>query len=174
MAGSTNLVRDSIVENLEVRPQVAPLLAIRASLPVGKRYTFGGEAAVSRSDLRASGDTGATTVTALTLWAPSVFLRAAMLPWLGAEARLGALIYDPRETVGTLFADGAPIEPTLGVGVTMEHALGNRLVASLFAQYDAHRFTTNSLRARGFTGETTVHRITVGLSLSREFGHAAP
>jgi hypothetical protein len=172
--GSSNLVRDSVVEALDVRPQVAPQLGLRVSIPVGKRYTFGGDLAVSRSDLRANGDTASTTVTALTQWAPGVFLRAALLPWLGAEARIGALIYDPKQTVGTLFADGAPIEPLLGLGVTMERALGSRLVAAVFVQYDAHRFTTTSLRARGFTGETTVHRVALGLSLSRAFGRASP
>jgi len=172
--GSSNLVRDSVVETLEVRPQVAPQLGLRISFPAGTRYVFGGDIAVSRSDLQARGDTASTTVTTLTQWAPGAFLRAALLPWLGAEARIGALIYDPGETVGTLFADGAPVEPLLGLGVTMERALGSRLVAAVIVQYDVHRFTTTSLRARGFSGQTTVHRLAIGLSLSREFGHAAP
>jgi hypothetical protein len=172
--GSTNLVKDSVVETLDVRPLVAPQLGIRASLPVGGHYTVGAGLAVSRSDLRATGDTGTTTVTALTMWSPSVFLQAEIVPWLRAEAHLGAQIYDPGETVGTLFSQGAPIDPSLGLGLVMERALGNRLVASLFVDYDVHRFTTTALNARGFTGETVVHRIAVGLSLGREFGHAKP
>jgi len=172
--GSTNLVRDSVVEALEVRPTVAPQLGIRASLPLGGRYTVGAGVSVSRSNLRATGDTGTSTVTTLTMWSPNVFLRADVLPWLGAEAHLGLQIYDPGQTVGTLFSDGAPVEPSLGLGLAMERALGNRFVASLFVRYDAHRFTTTALSARGFTGKTVVHRIAVGLSLGREFGHAKP
>jgi len=162
------------VEALEVRPAVAPQLGIRASLPIGGRYALGVGLSVSHSNLRATDDTATSTVTTLTMWSPSVFLRADILPWLGAEAHLGLQIYDPGETVGTLFSQGAPVEPSLGLGLAMERALGHRLTASLFVQYDAHRFTTTALGARGFTGATVVHRVAVGLSLRREFGHAKP
>ena len=172
--GSTEIVRDSVVEPIEVRPQVAPQIGLAASFLWRDRLRIGATFAVSRSDLQAISDSATTSVTRLTLWAPGVFLRVGALPWLTAEARLGAVVYDPSETEGTLFSEGAPIEPYLGVGVAVERALGNRLAASLFAQYDAHRFTTAALDDRGFTGKTLVHRIALGLSLSREFGHATP
>jgi hypothetical protein len=172
--GSSDLVRDSIVEPFAVRPQVAPLLGLRAIFPVGDRYLLGAQLAVSRSDLRTVTDTAEATVTALTVWAPSLVLRTSFLPWLAAEARLGALLYDPATPEGTLFSDGSPVAPMLGLGFALERPLNERFRAALFLDYDAHRFTTTTLGERGFTGATIVHRVAVGLSLTREFGHAAP
>jgi hypothetical protein len=170
--GSTRLVRDSVVETVTVRPQVAPQLGLRASVPLGGSYAVGGDVAVSRSDLRAAGDSASTTVTGLTVWTPALFLQMSVLPWLRAEARLGAVIYHASEPQGTLFGEDAPVEPTLGLGLAVERPLGNRLVAALQLQYDAHRFSTTALQTRGFTGKTVVHRIGIGLSLGREFGRA--
>ena len=172
--GSSNLVRDSIVEPFAVRPQVAPLLGLRAIFPVGDRYLLGGQVTVNRSDLRAVTDTSAATVTALTVWAPSLVLRTAILAWLAAEARFGALLYDPATPEGTLFSDGSPVAAMLGLGLALERPLTTSFRAALFLDYDAHRFTTTALSERGFTGATIVHRVAVGLSLTREFGHAAP
>jgi hypothetical protein len=174
VVGSSNLVRDSIVEAFAVRPQVAPMLGLRVTMPVGDRYVVGGQVAVSRSSLRTVADTAARTVTTITVWAPSVVVRTSLRPWLAAEARLGLLLYDAAEPQGTLFSDGAPVAPMLGVGVALERPLGTRYRAALFLDYDAHRFTTTVLRARGFTGATIVHRLSVGLSLTREFGRATP
>lgn len=172
--GSSSLVRDSIVEAFAVRPQVAPMLGLRVTMPVGRRYTVGGQVALSRSNLRTVGDTAATTVTSLDVWAPSVVIRTSLKAWLAAEARFGLLVYHAAEPEGTLFSDGAPVAPMLGVGAALERPLGTRYRAALFVDYDAHRFTTTGLKARGFTGATIVHRVSVGLSLTREFGHAAP
>jgi hypothetical protein len=172
--GSSDMVRDSIVEALAVRPRVAPQLGLRAVFPAGGRYLVGGQLSVSRSDLRAETDTAAATVTALTVWAPSLVLRTALRPWLAVEARLGALLYDPASPEGTLFSDGAPVAPMLGLGLAVERPLTDRFLASLFLDYDAHRFTTTALEERGFSGATIVHRVAAGLSLAWEFDHAAP
>lgn len=172
--GSSDLVRDSIVEAFGVRPQVAPQLGLRAVFSAGNGYLVGGQLSVSRSNLRAVTDSAATTVTALTVWAPSIVVRTSIRPWLAGEARLGALLYDPATPSGTLFSDGSPIAPMLGLGLALERPLTERFRAALFLDYDAHGFTTTALRDRGFTGTTIVHRLAVGLSLAREFDGAAP
>lgn len=167
---STHLVRDSIVETIAVRPQVAPQVTVRVEAPLAGRYRLSGDLAVSHSNVMAHGSGASTKVTGLTLWSPGVSLRAAAAPWLGAEARIGILIYDPGDTGGTLFADGAPVTPQIGLGLHAERALGGALAASLDLRYDVHRFTTSSLRARGFTGGTVVHRVALGLTLYRRLG----
>lgn len=171
--GSSNIVSDSIVETIAVRPRIAPQLGIRIETPLSGRYRLAGEMSVSHSSLMAYGDT-VNRVTGLTLWAPTVAIEAAATSWLGAEARLGALIYDPGETDGTLFGDGAPVTPTLGLGLRAERALGSGIVGSLQLRYDLHRFTTNALKARGFTGETVVHRVALSIAFHRSFGRAPP
>ena len=170
VVGSSNLVRDSIVEVVSVRPQAAPQIGLRIETPLGGRYRVAGELSVSHSSLMARGEATSTKITGLTLWAPAVVLQAAVTPWLAGEARLGALIYAPSETESTLFSDGAPVTPVLGLGITAARALGDRLTGTLQLRYDLHRFTTNALKSRGFTGETVVHRIALGITLFRRFG----
>jgi hypothetical protein len=166
------LVRDSIVEALTIRPDVAPLVALRIGTPLRGRYGVSAELAVSRSDLVSHGDTSEQKITSLTLWSPSLGLQVAATRWLVAEARLGALIYDPGETAATLFSEGSPVDAVLGVGLLAERAIGSRFVAGLGVQYDVHRFTTTALRTRGFSGETAVHRVAVSVTLSRRFVRA--
>jgi hypothetical protein len=129
-----------------------------------------GDLEVSRSDLQSTGDTAATTITGLTVWAPTVALGTPLTPWLRAEARVGALFYAPSDRAGNLFSDGAPVEPALGIGLFVERALGRWLRGALHARYDIHRFTTATLEARGFDGKTVVHRVGISVSLSRRFG----
>jgi hypothetical protein len=170
VVGSSNLVRDSIVEGITVRPQPAPQVGLRIETPLGGRYRVAGELSVSHSSLMARGSATSTKITGLTLWAPTVALQAAATPWLVGEARLGALIYDPSETESTLFSDGAPVTAVLGFGITAARGLGTRLTGTLQLRYDLHRFTTNALKGRGFAGETVVHRIALGITLYRRFG----
>jgi len=170
---STSIVTDSIVEPVAVRPQIAPQVTLRVETLLDGPYRLAVDLAVSRSNLVAHGPAESTKVTGLTLWSPGVSLRTAATPWLGAEARLGMLIYDPGDTQGTLFADGAPVTPQVGVGLHAERALSDALTASLHMRYDVHRFTTTSLKAHGFTGETLVHRIAVGVTLYRRLGRGS-
>ncbi|HEX9633485.1 MAG TPA: hypothetical protein VGA02_13575 [Gemmatimonadales bacterium] len=168
---SSNLVTDSIVEVIAVRPRIAPQLTIRVERPLSGRYRVAGEVSVSHSSVMAHGDTS-TRVTGLTLWAPVIAIEAAATAWLGAEARLGALIYQPGERESTLFSDGAPIAPTLGLGLRAERGLTSGIRGSLQLRYDLHRFTTTRLRVRGFTGETVVHRVALSVAIHRGFGRA--
>jgi len=172
--GSSRLVRDSIVDPIAVRPALAPPLGLRAGTALRGRYGVAADLSVSRSDLQNQGDTSTSTITALTVWSPSVALTMNATGWLGLEARLGAIIYDPEETAGTLFSDGSPVTAALGLGVIAQRALGRQWGGSVALQYDAHRFTTNALQTRGFTGETVVHRLAMSVMLFRRFGDAAP
>lgn len=173
VVGSSSLVRDSIVSSITVRPEIAPFAGLRVDRPLSERVGVAGELTVSRSDLTSRSDT-TTTITALTVWAPAVALRASASRWLTAEARLGAVIYRPSARAGTLFSDGAPLTPFIGLGVTAQRSLG-KWIAALVLHYDLHRFTTTTLQNRGFVGETVVHRVGAGLSFSRRLGsHATP
>ena len=67
----------------------------------------------------------------------------------------------------------APITPTIGLGLGAERGVGRGMHGSLQLRYDLHRFNTNALKARGFTGETVVHRVALSIALHRTFGRAA-
>lgn len=160
------------MEAISLRPNTAPSVGIAIDTRLDPRYAVGAALAVSRSDLRSRAATGDASVTSLTLWQPSVFLRYGAQPWLGLEARVGALIYDPGITVGNLFSDGAPVAPMLGLAASAEYPLGSWLLAGLALQYDVHRFTTSTLENRGYNGTTVVHRLGLAVTLRHSLAHA--
>jgi hypothetical protein len=163
---SSNLVRDSIVTAVTTRPNIGPLIALRVELPVRTRYRLAGEFAASRSSLVAHSSDGNVSVTGLTVLAPALALRVPAKPWLTGEARVGAVLYAPSRKSGTLFSAGAPIKPSLGVGLAADRPLGRSWVLAIALQYDVHKFTTTALRAQGFRDASVVHRIALMLALS--------
>lgn len=164
---SSNLVRDSIVTTVTARPRIAPVVALRVELPLRNRYRIAGELAASHSSLMSHSPDGDTPVTGLTVFAPALAVRVPATPWLTGEVRLGAVLYAPSGRTGTLFSAGAPIKPTLGLGLSADRPLGRSWVLAIALQYDVHKFGTAALRAQGFVDESVVHRVGIMLALSR-------
>lgn len=171
-ATSSHLVRDSIVESITVKPNAAPTIGLRVEYGLRSRFYAAADLGLAWSDLQSTGDSASTTITRLTLWNPMAAVGMTLAPWLSGEVRAGLLVYDPRERAGTLFSAGAPVEPTLGLGLGAEHVLGAAFRFGVRMQYDVHWFTTPALETRGYRGETTVHRATLSLTVTRGFGRA--
>jgi len=105
-------------------------------------------------------------VVPLTVWSPTVGLTR-RLGGTHVRASIGAVVYHPDHSDGNLFSEGAPILPLLGLGVGIEREMINSMRYALELGYDAHRFTTTTLRNNGFSGEQLVHRLSLSVSLSR-------
>lgn len=161
------LVHDSVVEAITVQVKPAPVLGLSIDGPVGHTFTIVGGIAVSRSDVVAHAASGDNPLTPLTVWHPTLAVRRPFLPWLSVEARIGALIYAPSDGTANLFQDGAPVDVSLGAGVQVEHRLGADFAAGLSLQYDATRFTTQTLENQGFVGATVVHRVALAATIRR-------
>jgi hypothetical protein len=160
-------VRDSLVEPISLRVRPAPVFALSVEAPLGHPFLVVAGIAVSRSNAVVHSSSGDVLVTGLTLWHPTLAVRRPVLPWLGVEARLGAIIYAPSDRTGNLFQDGAPIDASLGAGVSVERPLGSAFAAGLSLQYDATRFTTTTLQNQGFAGATVVHRVALAATIRR-------
>jgi hypothetical protein len=169
---STNLARDSIVTTVTARQNVAPLVALRVELPFRGTVRLAGEVGVSRSNVMSRSAANATVVTGLTIWHPTIAVRVPATSWLTGEARLGALMYAPGQKTGTLFSAGAPIKPSLGLGVAAARPLGRSWGLAVVLQYDVHKFGTAALRAHGFREQSVVHRLALLVALSRSVNHA--
>jgi hypothetical protein len=167
---SSNLVSDSIVDRFSVRANPALALGVTGETRLDG-YTLGAAVTVSRSDVIGREPRAEFPVTRLTIWHPVVYLRQPLRPWLSGEARLGLIIFSPSVRAGTLFRDGAPVQPAFGVGLRLERRLGRAFALGVAGQYDVHRFSTPQLRAQGYTGQTYVHRISTFLSLRRLPAH---
>ena len=104
-----------------------------------------------------------TAITSVNVWFPSVGLRREFIGPTKIRGMIGALIYDPEDTVGTPFRDGSPVLAAAGLGLTYQPGFTNGL--SLDLAWDIHRFNTSALRLEGFGGDQIVHRVTLLLQL---------
>ncbi len=161
------LVHDSVVESITVQVKPAPVFGVWLDAPLGGPYIMVAGVALSRSDVVAHAASGDVSLTGLTVWHPTLAVRRAVRPWIGIEARVGAIIYAPSKRTANLFQDGAPVDATLGAGVQVERRLGGGFAAGLSLQYDATRFTTQTLQTQGFVGATVVHRVALSATIRR-------
>lgn len=166
---ATALVRDDVINEIEVRQKLAPTLVLGAALPIAPLYRAGVELALATSGYRSSED-GATTVDLGTLRAGTIILGldgpvSTGLRW---RAGVGLLRYLPTEDQG-IFLRGGTTRFLAGAGIDYRRPIMAQwdLIASL--RYDFHRFTTDELEARGFSQSQGVQRIGVTIGLAR--GH---
>jgi hypothetical protein len=165
VSATTKLVQDRIVQEIDVTQGLAPTLAVGASLPVALPYRAGLEASLTTSGLHSTeagttADLGGLRTGSITLGLDGPIGHS--LRW---RAGAGLIKYWPGDRSG-IFLQGGSSRFLAGAGVDYRRKVMPHwdLMASL--RYDFHRFTTNELVARGFTGSEGVQRIsaTVGLA----------
>jgi hypothetical protein len=164
---ATALVRDDVINEIEVRQKLAPTLVLGAALPIAPLYRAGLELALATSGYR-SKETGGPTVDLGTVRTTSVMLGldgpiSRGLRW---RAGVGLLRYWPTEDRG-IFLRGGTTRFLAGGGIDYRHPILAQwdMMASL--RYDFHRFTTDALEARGFSQSQGVQRIAATIGLAR-------
>lgn len=163
---TTNLLRDAIVREIHVRQSVAPTLALGASLPFSPVYRAGLEATLTSSGYHSTD--GVTETDLGTLRTGSVLLNLEGPVWRRASWRAGAgfISYWPADDSG-IFGGGGTTRFLAGAGLDYRPPLSTRWELMVSLRYDFHRFTTDELTARGFTGQQGVQRISASLGLAR-------
>ena len=169
---SSALVHDSIVAPFDLRPALAPALAITATSrtagPWAAQATFDlSTSTLQRHDAGATADLGRVSTLAVT-----VGVQRRLPAGLAAAARVGGLKYLPADDTG-IFRSGAGGVLALA-GAALSYAPPGAVAGpwrfGVEARYDMHRFITPALRAEGFTSGRVVHRIALAL----EAGWGAP
>jgi hypothetical protein len=171
------LVHDSIVAPFDVRPALAPALAVSAATPLNDPWSAVATLDFSWSRLERHDQDGTTVdLGGLGALAVTVGVARRLAPGLVAVAAIGGLGYVPASDRG-IFAQGAGgVTPLGALGVSYAPPLGGgagRRLA-LRAGYDIHRFLTPALRNEGFTTGRTVHRATVAVQWSFGGGDVRP
>jgi hypothetical protein len=165
---ATNLLRDAVVREIHVRQSVAPTLALGASLPITPVYRAGLEATLTTSGYHSTDGVAETDLG--TLRTGSVLLALEGPVWRRVSWRggIGLISYWPAEDSG-IFLRGGTTRFLAGAGLDYRPPLSTRWEFMVSLRYDFHRFTTDELAARGFTGHQGVQRIsaTVGLARAR-------
>ena len=169
---TTTVVHDSIVAPFDLRPAMAPALAITATSrtagPWAAQATLDfSTSTLQRHDAGATADLGRVSTLAVT-----VGVQRRLPAGLAAAARVGGLKYLPADDTG-IFRSGTGGVLALA-GAALSYAPPGAVAGpwrfGVEARYDVHRFLTPALRAEGFTSGRVVHRIALAL----EAGWGAP
>ncbi|MGE0353166.1 MAG: hypothetical protein AB7I33_07985 [Gemmatimonadales bacterium] len=166
---SSTLLDDEIVNPIKLETGLAPTLVAGASLPVGLKYRLGLEARLTTSSLTAKENGQETDLGGLrTASLQLVGEGPAMVRRVRWRAGVGFLKYLPAEKTG-VFADGGParLMGSFSAEYHREFRPGWEGTAGL--DYAYHRFTTEALKARGFSQTQDVHRVSLSVGVSRSF-----
>jgi len=164
---ATALLRDAVINEIEVRQKLAPTLVLGAALPIAPLYRAGLELALATSGYR-SKETGATTVDLGTVRTGSITLGldGPISKGFRWRAGVGLLRYWPTEERG-IFLRGGTTRFLAGAGIDYRRPILAQWEMMTSARYDYHRFTTDELKARGFGQSQGVHRIAATIGLAR-------
>ena len=164
--GAGTLLRDRLGEEIEVRQNIAPMVALGASLPVSPGYRAGLEATASSGGFDAEqGGTGTDLGTLRTV-ALLLDLEGPVWRTLRWRAGVGGLMYSPAEESG-IFLQGGPIRFLAGFGADWREAVTPAWDLMISGRYDFHRFTTEELERRGFSQAQGVSRVSLSVGLAR-------
>ncbi len=161
---TSTLVHDSIVSPFDVRPSLAPELAVSATTRLDGPWSAGAMLDFSWSRLERHEADGTTAdLGGLSTLALTVELVRRFPFGLDAEAAIGGLKYLPGSESG-IFGQGAGgVMPLGALGLSYAPPLGARHGLALRARYDVHRFLTPALRNEGFAAGAFVHRLMLGV-----------
>ena len=166
LTGSTKLVRDRLFQEIEVRPGLAPTLVLGAALPFTPTYRAGVEATLTRSGYEAreqdtDSDLGTLQTVAMVLGIDGPIARR-----LGWRAGVGLIRYWPSQEDG-IFLQGGSTRFLVGGGIDFRPAVMRHWDLMMSLRYDFHRFTTQELATRRFTGSQGVQRVSASIGLAR-------
>jgi hypothetical protein len=163
---ATPLVRDDIIEEVELRQKLAPTLALGASLPIAPRYEAGLELTLTSSGYRASEGDVSTDLGTVRTGSVTLGLHGPVSGSLRWRAGVGLLGYFPSEDQG-IFQSGGTTRFLAGAGLDYRRPVSSQFQLMASLRYDFHRFSTEELEIRGFSQTQGVQRISATVGLAR-------
>jgi hypothetical protein len=163
---TTDLVRDVIFQEIRTRPALAPTLALGASLPIAPRYRVGLEASLTSAGFHSTSGSSETDLGTLRTGSLLLGLEGPVTGSMFWRAGVGLLGYWPTEESG-IFLQGGATRFLTGAGLDFRPRVMASWDLMISLRYDFHRFTTDELRARQFSGTQGVQRISASIGLAR-------
>jgi hypothetical protein len=163
---ATALVQDDILQQIEVRQSLAPTLALGAATGIAPRYRAGLEATLTSGGFH-SEESGSDADLG-TIRTGTLLLGLDGPIWQRFRWRAGAglITYWPAEDSG-IFLRGGTSRFLAGAGLDYRYPTQQLWDVMVSLRYDFHRFTTDELVARGFSGSQGVQRISLSVGLAR-------
>lgn len=163
---TTALVRDDIVEEVELRQKLAPTLVLGASLPIAPRYRAGLEATLTSSGYRAAETGTSTDLGTVRTGSVTLGLHGPISETFRWRAGVGLLGYLPKDERG-IFLRGGTTRFLVGAGIDFRRPVSSQWEMMVSLRYDFHRFTTEELQGRGFSQSQGVQRVSATVGLAR-------
>lgn len=165
---TSSLVRDSILHRITLRPDIGPHAAGTVGWQLTPRWRVDGDISVGHAGLTTREAGKAREINSLTTLAATVGGTASLISTLDARAGLGLIHHIPAEAKG-VFLHGSTTHLLGAAAVSYYRPVHDGWAVGAELRYELHTFSSPALRARGFVGERTVHRLGVGLSLERRW-----
>jgi hypothetical protein len=165
--GASNLLRDAIVSEITVRQSIAPMLALGGSLPIGPRgYRAGLEGTFASGKFHSSEGAAQTGLGTLRTGTLLVNVEGPVVRPIRWRVGLGAIHYWSSEKQG-IFLLGGTTRFLSGAYLDYRQAALPKWDIMGTIGYEFHRFSTEELRARGFSQTQSVSRIALSVGLAR-------
>jgi hypothetical protein len=162
----TKLVRDDIIQEIEVRQKLAPVLALGVSVPVAQKYWAGLEGTLTSGGLESKESGAATDLGSVRTGTLLLGLIVPVWQQLRWRAGIGLIGYWPQDDSG-IFLQGGTTRFLAGAGLDYRRQAMRNWDLMVSLRYDFHRFTTDELVTRRFSGTQGVQRVSVSLGLAR-------
>jgi hypothetical protein len=163
---ATKLVTDNIVADIDTRQSLAPTLVLGASLPLATTYTAGLEATFTTAGYHSTEANLDTDLGTLRTGSLILGLEGPLWQRIAWRAGAGLIRYWPADDSG-IFLQGGATRFLAGAGIDYRPRVLTNWDLMLSLRYDFHRFTTDELETRGFTGNQGVQRISASIGLAR-------
>jgi hypothetical protein len=166
---TSSMVTDHVTATpLELKPGITPTLGVEASLPLKTKTpvnaTF--ELMATTGTLQRH-ERGATVdLASMRTFAITAGLSGHVAPMVTLRGGAGFISYLTSERT-SVFQDGVPLRPAATVALEYRRALNSVYTLSGLVRYDVHGFTTKQLENSGYSGSQIVHRVMVGVGVSR-------
>ncbi|HEY3013057.1 MAG TPA: hypothetical protein VGJ36_09940 [Gemmatimonadales bacterium] len=166
LTASTKLLSDVVINQIEVRQSLAPTLALGASMPFAPTYRAGLEATLTTAGYHSREQGAEADLGTLRTASILLDLEGPIRQRVGWRAGAGLIGYWPGDDRG-IFLRGGTTRFLAGAGLDYRPRLGTNWDLMVSLRYDFHRFTTEELTARGFTGTQGVQRVSASIGLAR-------
>jgi hypothetical protein len=168
ITGSTDFLKDFIVEPVSARQSLAPTAQVVVGWRMASGYRFGVEARYALGTWEVEDHEFTDDLGSLKTLNLMAFVDGRLTGALRWEAVAGVLRYQPEREVGP-FGSGNPSPWMAGGGVSWSRPLNAGLAMVVAARYDYHGFNTSRLDTDGYASRQSVHRVGLTLAVERGF-----
>ena len=165
---TSTMVTDQIIESIHLKPGIQPSLNLAASYPLKGRAHMSalGELQVTTGTLRREEGGSSTDLASMRTVSLLTGLEGHLAGPVRLRAGAGIISYVTSEKA-SIFQDGNPTRFTAMLGLEYRRPLNSRYTLSGLLRYDFHTFMTRQLQNNGYTGYQAVHRVMVGVGVSK-------